>query len=265
MRIPAFALLLVLATFPAAADLINPLTSANRLLIPVAGDAPGANGTHFRSDITIVNMRNVDQRITLRWYAQGGTPTVDGAVPTRTLVIGPRSGISSDNFVRNVMLQDGVGAIEVTGASEDGTPAQLHASARIWTPQPNVPNGEMSQSFPAIVFDPAQVQIKWILGMRRDANHRLNVGIVNTSASAQQYRITVISTATGTPSEVIDVSLRAHSMQQVPTTGTGAVAQVIVQNVSTVPAWWHAWASSVNNVTGDAWSQMAFPAPAVQP
>jgi hypothetical protein len=266
MRIPILILLSLLATFPAVADLINPLTSANRLLIPVAGDTPGANGTHFRSDITIVNLRNVEQRVVLRWFAQGGSGSPDGSAPMRTLTIGPRSGITSENFVRNVMFQEGVGSIEVTGANDDGTPAQLHVAARIWTPQPNVPNGEMSQSFPALVFDQTPVQVKWILGMRRDANHRLNVGVVNTSTSTQQYRISVVSLATGTPSEVIDVTLGPLSMRQVLTTGTDAVAQIIVQNVSAAQTtWWHAWASTVNNVTGDAWSQMAFPAPAVAP
>ncbi|HYH05460.1 MAG TPA: hypothetical protein VEK11_00220 [Thermoanaerobaculia bacterium] len=261
MRFP-FALLVLLA-LPLSADLVVPQTSAPRILIPVAGDAPGANGTHFRSDVTIVNLRDAEQRVMLLWYPQDGTPV------SRTITIGSRSGISSEDFVRNVLQLSGIGAIDIVAVNADNAVdpfGQLHATARIWTPQPNVVGGEMSQPFPALVFASAQPAVKWILGMRRDAEHRLNVGIVNPSSATQRFRVTIIGATSSTPGEVVEIEVPAQAVRQRNMTGASDVAQILVQNISGTGATttWHAWASSVHNVTGDAWSQTAFAAPPAQ-
>lgn len=256
MRLPKILLLCVILSAPAVlADLVVPQTSAPRILIPVAGDTPGANGTYFRSDITLVNVREAEQRVMLIWYPQ------EGSVASRTITIAARSGVSSEDFVRNVLQQTGIGAIDIVAVNAEGAVdplGQLHATARIWTPQPNVVDGEMSQPFPAIVFSSAQPPVKWIFGMRRDTAHRLNVGIVNPSSTPQRFRITIPS------AESVEIDVPAQSVRQRTITGTAHVAQIIVQNItgSGASTSWHAWASSVHNVTGDAWSQMAFAAPA---
>ena len=43
-------------------NLVQPLGGAPQILIPVAGNVPGLNTTHFRSDIAVINLRNVTQR-----------------------------------------------------------------------------------------------------------------------------------------------------------------------------------------------------------
>lgn len=260
MRFRGPLLLLVLVTAfagTASADLIVPQTSAPRILIPVAGDAPGANGTHFRSEITVLNFRESEQRVMLLWYPQNGSPF------SRTITINGRSGITSQNFVADIMQTSGIGAIDIVAVNaENGLDplGQLHAAARIWTPQPNVAGGEMSQPFPALVFTSSQSPLKWIMGMRRDPDHRLNVGIVNPSATAQRFRVTVAGLG---PAETVEIDVPAQAVRQTLMPGTSAVTQVIVQNITGAGAstTWHAWASSVHNVTGDAWSQTAFPAP----
>jgi hypothetical protein len=249
----------LLSTLPVSADLVVPQTSAPRILIPVAGDTPGANGTYFRSDITVVNLREVEQRVLMLWYPQ------EGAAVTRTITINPRSGISSEDFVRNVLQLTGVGAIDIIAVNADNAVdplGQLHATARIWTPQPNVVDGEMSQPFPALVFSASEPSIKWILGVRRDEDHRLNVGIVNPSSTTQRFRVTI----TGGTSSSVEIEVPGQSVRQQSMPGTGYVAQIIVQNItgSGTSTTWHAWASSIHNVTGDAWSQTAFPAPPAQ-
>jgi hypothetical protein len=260
MRLPIPALLLLLSSLPLSADLVVPQTSAPRILIPVAGDTPGANGTYFRSDISIINLREVEQRVMLLWYPQEG-----GAV-SRNITIGPRSGVASEDFVRNVLQLTGVGAIDIIAVNADNALdplGQLHATARIWTPQPNVAGGEMSQPFPALVFTSSQPAVKWILGMRRDPQHRLNVGVVNPSSTTQRFRVTVLGGTTSTA----EFEVPAQAVRQWPMPGENYVAQIIVQNItgSGASTSWHAWASSVNNITGDAWSQTAFAAPPQQP
>lgn len=261
MRTPPLVLSLLLLALPLTADLVTPQTSAPLIVIPVAGDAPGANGTYFRSDITVVNLRDIAQAVQFRWMPQGG-----GAGAVVTLTLNPRSGVISEDFVRNFLGQTGIGAIQIAAVGQDGAPdpnGRLHAAARIWTPVPNDPaGGTMSQSFPAIVVDNVVTNLKWVLGVRRDERYRLNVGVANPSPIAMRFRITAVSPTGTTESTEIDVP--AAAMQQVPAPGTGAVAQIIIQNVTGVLPGvpWHGWASSVDNISGDAWSQSAFIAPA---
>ncbi|HEX6160832.1 MAG TPA: hypothetical protein VF111_11745, partial [Thermoanaerobaculia bacterium] len=80
---------------------------SNHLFIPIAGDAPGANGTHFRSDISIANLRDVDQRVLLVWRPS------DGAIVAQTTLIPAHGSLQSDNFVAEVLHGRGLGAVEI--------------------------------------------------------------------------------------------------------------------------------------------------------
>jgi hypothetical protein len=261
MRTPILFLSLFLLAPLAFGDLIDPQTSAPVIVIPVAGDAAGANGTHFRSDMTVVNLRDVDQTVQFRWIPQGG-----GTGALITLVLGARGGIVSEDFVQNILHQTGIGAIVITGVTAQGGPdaaARLHATARIWIPTPNGSGGTMSQTFPAMMVTSGQTsRVKWIFGVRRDERYRLNVGIANPSTSSLTFRITAVG-PTGAV-EQTDLAVPAGSMQQIALPGIGNVAQIVVQNLSAIEpaATWYGWASSVDNISGDAWSQSAFPAPA---
>lgn len=265
MRIRLLILSLSLLATPLFADLVVPQTSSNRILIPVAGDAAGANGTHFRSDINVINFRNAPQLVSIWWYPQGHSSDPQ---PIRTLTISARSGIQSEDFVNNILGQSGIGAIEIIGVMGDpftiDPDAELHATARIWTPQPNVANGTMAQTFPAIALGVSQIQTKWIFGVRRTEQYRLNVGVAHNAPATQTFRVTIVPSAAPGNAETFDIVIPARSMQQVSAPGpaVGAV-QVIVQNISSPQSTlWQSWASSIDNVTGDAWSQLAFPVPA---
>ena len=258
MRIPALLAAALLLSAPAYSDLIDPLTSAPVILIPVAGDAAGVNGTHFRSDISITNFRDVEQTVQVRWLPQGRS---SDATSVRTITIGARSGFSSEDFVRNILQQTGIGAIQISGLNDTvaDPAARLHVTARIWTPQPDGGAGTFSQTFPATVFSSASsAPVKWIFGVRRDARYRLNVGIANPSSTTMRFRV-IVTTPAG--NETQERTLPPLSVDQTNFAGTATVAQVIVQNVTGGPdAAWQAWASSIDNATGDAWSEMAFPA-----
>lgn len=256
MRPILIAALSLLLVTTASADLIIPQTAAPRILIPAAGDVPGANGTHFRTDLTLVNLRGVEQRVLMLWYPQGGNP---GGVVQRTLTINARSGITSSDFVRNFLFQTGLGSIDIRGIDANNDPdpnARLHASARIWTPQPNNPTGTTSQTLPALIPTNTARMVQTIFGVRRSAQYRLNVGVVNPNATEQRFRFTVITNTGAT--EVRELTIPAMAMDMVQMPGTAEVVQVLVENISSPASYWEAWASSIDNVTGDAWSQMAF-------
>ena len=56
-------------------NVVQLLSSAPQLLIPVAGSTPGANGTFFKSDITLGNFRPQSQAVRLQWLPQGVSST----------------------------------------------------------------------------------------------------------------------------------------------------------------------------------------------
>ena len=252
-------LLSLFTALTAAADLIVPQTAVPRILIPIAGDAPGANGTHFRSDIQVLNFRDQDQRVAFRWYAQAGSGV---PVSTRVIVIGARRFISSVNFVNSILNHTGVGSIDIIGVDAQGNfdpNALLHATSRIWTPQPNNQEGTQSQTFPSIVFGSNAGQRKTIFGLRRSDEIRMNVGISNPSDSEQRFRITVITQFLDP--QVVEVTLPPLSMFQGRMEGDADVTQILIDNITGAGAstTWQAWGSSIDNISGDAWSQMAFP------
>src|SRR6266496_1704099 len=75
-------------------DVVIPLRGGNQLLVPVAGSTPGVNGTFFRSDLTIMNLANHDETVTLEWLPQAG-----GNATTTIITIPKQSGIRSPDFV----------------------------------------------------------------------------------------------------------------------------------------------------------------------
>ena len=98
--------------------------------------------------------------------------------------------------------------------------------------------------------------------MRRDDRYRLNVGIVNYSGIKQGF---TVQTGAGGPvpgGEVVSMEVEPFSVSQVNITGNAqGTFQIVIHNTAG-SALWDAWASSVDNVTGDAWSMIAHNIPA---
>ena len=246
-----------------ALELEVPETSAPRILIPVAGNTPGANGTYFRSDISIINFADKTQRVQLRWLPQASSGLDVAPV---SVDIAAHSGIVSEDFVGAILGRTGLGAIEVvgvTGSDVFDPDATLHVTSRIWTLQPDLlQDGTNSQTLPSIILGGPSTNIRWAFGVRRSSQYRVNAGVTNLATVTQRFRFTAV--VNGVPETPVEVDLPARSMQQVALNGSSSsgALQIIVQNLTATSAAWHAWASSIDNITGDAWSQMAFPAPA---
>lgn len=257
-------LVILLAALPALAEVIVPQTGAPRVWVPVAGHAQGANGTFFRSEISVTNLRNAAQRVRVYWLPQGAT---GAATPLQTYDLPAGRGFSSDDFVDRLLLQSGLGAIEIVGVTNTGAldpQAVLHVTSRIWTPRPEGGDGTMSQTFPAVIAGASQASdVKDIYGMRRGTQYRLNVGVLNPSVTTQRFRIVVtIDGPSGVNTETVELDVLSRSIQQVliPGTSTG-VAFVRVEDLGGGAGDWQTWASSVDNQSGDAWSQMGFARP----
>lgn len=261
MRIWLFLLLL---TTPLLAqttnDLVIPRAAAPRVILPVAGNAQGANGTYYRSDVSVINLRAASQRIDLYWLPLG---TAGSATPLGAITIPAQGGLASENFVGEIIGASGLGGVEFVGVTAEGIfdpAAQLHVTSRVWTPRPDGAPGTMSQTLPTIVGTaPDESIVKAIFGLRRSAQYRLNVGVMNPAATTQRFRITVaISGSGGTTTEVLELDVPARSIRQELIPGTSAgIVQVLIEDLGGGAGNWQGWGSSVDNQSGDAWSQIA--------
>jgi hypothetical protein len=251
------ALVIVLIALPLSAatvetnGLVTPFSAAPQILIPVAGSTAGANGTFFRSDITLINFGNVPQQVHLQWLPQaGGAGTsVDVTIPALT-------GMSSEDFVTQFIGVSGLGSILVSGETAPlvfDPNAKLYATSRIWTPQPGT-GGNTSQSLDVVQPGTTMISRAAIFGLRRDSRYRANVGIVNLDSSA-----TVTFGVTVSPNgDTYNVTVPPMSMQQVSLAlSTATISQITIATAS--PSVWLAYGSSVDNITGDGWSELALP------
>lgn len=243
---------------PTTNNLMLPQSSSPQILIPAAGSVQGAEGTFFRSEINILNYGTTDATLQLRWYPRPG----EGTSEVIQVALPAGRGIASDDFVTQILGRTGLGAILISAVNSTGvdTGARIYATSRIWTPQANNPAGTMSQTFNVIPLSAINSQRLAIVGARRNAQYRLNVGIVNLDPDNEQmFQITVGGTA---PSEVTPLSVPPRSMQQINLPGAAQTGlQVIVENVTPVATrrnQWIAYGSSVDNVTGDSWSLLGF-------
>lgn len=238
-------------------------TAAAQILIPAAGHTPGANGTLFQSDIRVWNRREVPQRVTLQWLPQAGgatDPPVEVSIPSR-------SAIGSEDFVQEYFGLTGLGSILVTALSGDGQldpGAQLRVTSRIWTPQSGT-TGTTSQSLPAVPAPSGIGTTAVLWGLRRDERYRVNVGVVNLDpVHAQTFEIDVGQTRLSIPPEFYEITVPPMSMQLVSLNAPlqQPLSLVTIENTTeaaTLSDRWMGFGSSVDNVTGDAWSEPATP------
>jgi hypothetical protein len=265
MRRGIIAIIIVLTAAAATAQIVTPRSSAFQLLIPAAGALDGGGGTFFRSDITIINYRASAQRIRLQWLPQTVTGIGGAAVE---MTIAGSSGFASEDFVTNVMQRSGLGAILLTGITAGGDvdqAAQLVASSRIWTPQPGS-SGTTSQSLPSLATADINSSTQAIMSERRDSRYRLNVGIVNLSNTPQRYQVFAAGSS-ATDLQQVDVEAFSMVLFKLAGLDSSLPLQIQVSNISASArsSNWVAFASSVDNVTGDAWTTIGFNQPAGVP
>jgi hypothetical protein len=255
------ALSLLLAATTLTAAVVQPVGAAPQLLIPAAGNTPGVNGTYFRSDISIINLASHDQTVQVQWLPQ---PGLTAPAPV-TLQLHGLSGIRSADFVNDYFNQTGLGAIMVTGMNSDATAfdvtAKLFASARIWTPEPGT-TGTTSQDLVTIPVSGINTQVGAIFGVGGADNptqYRVNVGIINVDPSRTQKFLVSYTTANGSTS-FNEVTLPPMTMTQVSAGTPFSPPQILIQNeteVTTRSNLWTAYGSTINNVTGDASTEIA--------
>lgn len=249
----------------------GPQTSAtsqaqSATVIPIAGSAAGANGTFFRSDVSLLNFRNQAQTVVVAWLEQGkdGTNAPSFRVTVPSTSLDPSTGRMTatpaiPDFVGRLGLS-GIGSLLLISTDANGnadSQGAISAFTRVWTPQPGS-QGTMSQSESSVGLRDMGATQSVAAGLRSDAGFRANVGVVNLDTQAADFTI-------GARGERAASSLSLHvlplSMMQVPVPSGdyGAVAAGFVSTRSGIR--WTAYGSSVDQITGGGWISPAVSAP----
>lgn len=246
-----------------SASVVQPVGVSSQVLIPAAGSTPGANGTFFHSDITVINLGSTDEQVVFQWLPQAGT----GAPSSATITIPARNGLRAPtgDFVADVLHQSGLGSLVITATSNGSAidpNGRLSVSSRIWTNLPNGQGGTTSQSFPAIPMSTINTPGAAFFGVSDAANpskFRVNVGVVNLDPNFTQTFAVTIPVSSGTPVTQV-VTLPPLTMTQVALgSNISPIAQIQVLNATTTASrsnLWTAYASTVDNTTGDAWTEL---------
>ena len=150
-----------------------PARNGNSLTLAAVGRANGANGTFWRSDVTVFNETSSRTTYTLRY---AGT--------TKTLSLGARETVMLADIVTQMGLGQGMGPLEISWSS--GTTPIV--TSRTYTTDEN--GGTYGQSVDPIEAFGNQM---FVPGLRSDFNYRSNVGFLNGGTEAEQLTISLLS------------------------------------------------------------------------
>jgi hypothetical protein len=245
----------------------NPASTSRQMsVVAIAGNAASAQGTYFRSDVSILNWRSQPQSVLVSWLAQGqdGTdaPSFRMTIPSTT--VDRTNGIMSvpptiPDFVGRLGLS-GIGSLLVIGLDANGNAdpqASLDTFSRIWTYQPGS-QGTVSQSLPTTRAADLAATTSAAAGLRQDSGFRTNVGIVNLDTQANDFTV-------GAQGDRKTTSFSVHvlplSMMQVPLPAGdygNVAAGFVPQRAGTR---WVAYGSSVDQITGGGWISQATTVP----
>lgn len=221
-------------------------------LIPAAGNVAGAGGTHFRSDITIINYGSVSQRVAVGWMPAGSN---NCASATQIITLSPGWRFYED-FVGSTLGKTGLGALVFIGVLANGNVddnAELDGFSRIWTRQQNS-TGTSSQQFPPVALDDLVGSLDaFAIGLRHDSGFRTNAGVVNLDTAAHTWDVEVWGAGMSSPA-TFAITAQGCSLAQAPIpAGTYGPLLLAFQQRSPAGQYWTAYGSSTDNVTGDGW------------
>jgi hypothetical protein len=212
------------------------------LLVPVASRTPGANGSIWRTDLTVTNLSTTGP------VSIAITFTSEGEQSFTTRVIEPRETIVLDDVVLTVFdRSDAIGTIRITSGTEG---AQLAANARIYNAGSS--SGEFGQGVLALPVD-GLTRDHYLTGLTGTGGNRTNVGISNPWDVPNGFIIALYDrdgmnrgsfTSSVGPRQVVQLNDVFASFSAAP------VAGATVHVVSEFPV--YTYASIVRGDSGDA-------------
>lgn len=236
--------------------------SGSSWVVAAAGNVQGGHGTWFHSDIRVSNMTGDVVDVTVMWLPSD--PAGEQRAPL-TLTLAPYQWVSSERFVEEILGVSGLGSIvfRPVGDTDAPLPSPIHVSSRVWTLQPGT-EGSVSASLPGVMVRDIVHDVVAIMGHRRDERFRTNVGVLNLDQNTT-HRFT-ISVSGATPTalpEIYTVDVPPSTLRQIALVGPADPAlridvQVEEMNGGGHGSLWLAYASTVDNITGDSWTSMGY-------
>ncbi|HUP59575.1 MAG TPA: PKD domain-containing protein [Thermoanaerobaculia bacterium] len=150
-----------------------PARGGNSLTLPAVGRASGANGTFWRSDVTLFNPTGNWMFYTFRY---AGT--------TKTLSLGARETFTLRDVVTEMGHGNGSGIFTISW-NGGGTPIVM---SRTYTTNGN--GGTFGQSIDPIETFATEM---YVPGLRSDTGYRSNVGFVNGGSEHEQLQVTLLA------------------------------------------------------------------------
>ena len=233
---------------------VNLDSTNSGFVFAAAGSVQGAGGTFFRSDVTIVNHRDIAQDIGIAFMAQG---VDNSAEPLHVFPFGANTPIIQDNLV-GFLGKSGLGSLFILAVDANGDPdlsGEIDGFSRIWTPQPGA-SGSVSQGFPSVaLLDSFGSGTAYALGLRHDSAFRTNAGIVNLDSVTHTWTVTV--NGVNAPMTSFNMTIPPFSMKQqvIPNGNYGNLLLAFETNDTGFS--WSAYGAAVDNVSGDSWSSHA--------
>jgi PKD repeat protein len=223
----------------------TPVAAGNELFIPVVGRAPGANGTFWRSDVTIFNYRGVAIGINVRYLAGGAD---NRNAPSHVLTIPAGNTVTVSDVLSTFGLTSGTGALQLFWLFSGGAPA---VTSRTYTTVTG--GGTYGQS-----IDPLSAQgfDSVVPGLRSDGGYRSNLGFVNSGDSQIRASVTLLSSSGQTLGSAA-VTLPPKSQMQTsvaalfPSVSTGSLGSFTLRAHTNDAPTLSAYGSIVDNGSGD--------------
>jgi PKD repeat protein len=226
-------------------------------LVSVAAQTGGANGTSWRTELSLFNAGAQGASISLLFLPTGG-----GSVLSNSLFLSPKQSVTYANALRDVFgIKSGAGAVTIQAASA-GTVANLRITSRTFT---TGSSGTYGQAVPEV--GPSDLtRTLYITGIEQTSAYRTNVGLVNRAESPVSIAIGLFNAA-GSNVATRTLTLPANSFQQQPLNGwfpsvDGETHQRLTMRViAGSDAAISGYASVVDNITQDPIYIQAVPAP----
>ena len=143
------------------------------LTIPAVGRAPGANGTFWRSDVTLFNPNSDAMNVTLRY---NGT--------NKTLNLPARDTVVLADILSEYGATAGNGALFLSWSASNGPVVTSRTYTSVET------GGTFGQSIdPIATLGPTS----YVPGLRNDSSFRSNIGFVNGGTEEETFTVIVLS------------------------------------------------------------------------
>lgn len=204
-------------------------------IVPVAGRAPGANGTFWRSDVTVFNPTNGWMSVDLSY---GGRTKSVFLMAKETLVI--------EDIVADLGLGNGTGTL-VAGWDSGTGPI---VTTRNYTPAPG--GGTYGQAIDPVAGFGRE---NYVTGLRSDQSFRTNVGFVNGGTQPITVQATIV-TASGAQAANATFQLDPDQLMQASIAdlfrglNTSTLGAFTLHATSNAPGLF-AYGSVIDNASGD--------------